>query len=201
MRFPRMLPLLFALALVGTRAAGQTGQVQVTATVPSPVPTGSGLRNLSFGSILPDIAGPQVIDVVAQIANGPAPDKDSGKFGSDVTGAAGILVRIAPPAQLVNTSNSALTMAVDYSGATHGALCWEQGATLCSTNLTFFDPVVTPDVYICRTFLASGKCKKTTVFGSGSMAYIMVGGRLTVGAAQPAGFYTGTMTMTVLQTY
>lgn len=205
MRSPRALPLLLSLGFFGSGAAAQTVQVtgtlQVTAVVPAPVPTGTGLRNLRFGSITPSPGAAQTIDVVAQIANGPGPDKDSGEFGSAVAGAAGILVRIAPPAQLVNTANSSLTMAVDYSGTTHGAYCWQDGTTLCSSTLTSFDPVGTPDVYICRTYLASGKCKKTVVFGPGTMAYLFVGGTLTVGAGQPAGSYTGTMTMTVLATY
>lgn len=197
---PRLLvlPLLLALALAGTRAAGQ--EVQVTATVPEPTPTGSGLRNLRFGPITPT-GRAQVIDVVAQIADGPGPNQDSGKFGSSVAGAAGILVRIAPPAQLVSTGPGSQSMAVDYSGPTHGAYCWEQGAALCGNSLTTFDPTVTPDVRICRTALPSGNCKKSTVWGSGTMAYIFVGGRLTVGATQPAGTYTGTITMTILATY
>lgn len=177
------------LLLLGGSAFAQ--HVDVGASVPVRSPTGSGVRNLTFGEITPLT---QTVDVPAAAAPLSA-TVQSGEFRYDLTATRGIAFNVSMPTQLTAPGADPLTLTAN--GTQYGAYCVSNTAA-CS--LTGFNPSVGQTITVCRTMLF-GFCLPLLPYQSGTSIRVFVGGRLVVPATARAGIYTGTVTMTIVQVY
>lgn len=197
MRFARALSALWPLllSLLAVPASAQQ-QVTVSAEVPVASPTGSGVRNLTFGVIMPQPGQPVTTDVPAAVAPAGA-GMQSAEFRFDVSGAGGMSFIVTPPTELT-AAGAATGLALDSNGTQYGGWCVLPGSGSCT--LTSFNPV-SASVRICRSYLGNGNCRPNSAFPGGTTVAVYVGGLLTVQPTQRSGLYTGTMTLTIVQVY
>ncbi|MGH7463592.1 MAG: hypothetical protein ACREK1_00365 [Longimicrobiales bacterium] len=187
------MPVAFALLITAFPLAAQ--QVNIAAAVPVAAPVGSGVRNLTFGAIIPVMGQVLDVDVVAAAAplNGTV---QSGEFRFDVTGSSGLEFLMTMPAAL--TSGILPPLAVSWSGGQYGGYCVTSGGTSCV--LTNFDPSASL-VRVCQQTRPNGTCHPGRVFPPASELGIFIGGRLSVPPTARAAVYSGTITLTIVQVY
>lgn len=185
---------LLSLMLLLQAVPASAQQVDVTASVPTRSPTGSGTRNLTFGVLTPIAGTTQAINVVAA----PAPVSatvQSGEFRYDVAGLRGVTFNVTVPAQL--TGPGATPLNVSFDGNQYGGYCV---STTAACTLTGFNPAGGQNVRVCRnTFFIW--CNPFTPYDGGSIMRVYVGGNLSVPPTARAGIYTGTLTLTIVQVH
>jgi hypothetical protein len=181
------------LAQLGS-AAPLFAQVVAEADVPLASPTGGGVRNLAFGSITPQPGQAVTVDVPAAIAQQSA-SVHSAQFSLNVQTTTGITIEVGTPAAL---TQGAASIPLSFNSTDYGAYCVDAGAGCILTN---FNPATTPQLRICRVAGGSGNCHPVHAFPANSLLSVYVGGLLTVPAGQRAGFYTGTITLTIVQVH
>lgn len=187
---------LLALALVLAALPAQSQQVTVSASVPLASPIGAGVRNLAFGAITPLPGQTLLVDVPAA-ALPMSGSVHAGEFRYDVTSARGLDFGLTVPAAL--TGPGLVPLPVTFAGTQYGAYCVTSGGSACT--LTSFDPSSASLVRVCHQTVGNGNCHPNRVFPVGSELAVYVGGRLSVPANSPAGNYSATITMTIVQVY
>ncbi len=196
----RVAPFLLTCLVLATSARETSAQLSlaVSATLPIPAPTGSGVRNLDFGTISIVSGSTQTVDVPAAV-NPQASGAVSGEFALSPVGAAGYQFQVGMPTQLT-MGGAVPPLTFSANGPLYAATCWVDGTNTCATTWTTFNPVTQPTQLLCRR-ISGNHCQKGVVFGPGSAAYIYVGGNLSVPPTAAAGIYSATITMTILQVY
>jgi len=187
-------PFLVAVILLLLGGSAFAQQVDVAASVPVRSPTGSGVRNLTFGEVTPLAGTTQTIDVPAAAAPQSATIQ-SGEFRYDLTATRGISFNVTMPTQL--TAPGADPLVMTANGSQYGAYCVSNTAA-CS--LTSFNPSAGQTITVCRTMIF-GFCLPLLPYPNGTNIRVFVGGRITVPATARAGIYTGTATLTIVQVY
>jgi hypothetical protein len=185
--------LALMLAAAPPLHAQQT--VAVSAEVPVASPTGSGTRNLSFGTVMPLAGAGVTVDVPAAQAPQSA-SVHSGEFRFDVANTRGVEFTTSLPAQL--DAGGGATLAFAANGAGYGGWCAMIGAAACV--LTNFNPTAA-SVRACRQVLGNGNCHPVQVWPASTTLAVYIGGAITVPPGQPAGTYSGTITLTIIQVY
>lgn len=180
------LLLWAALLLPGAVSAQQP--ITMSAELPVASPTGSGTRNLGFGSITPTGA-PQTVIVTTAAAT-------SGEYRFDVSSNRGVTFEMTVPTQL--TSPGLTPLEVSFNDAAYGSWCVTSGTTACIP--TSFNPVAGA-VTACAHRLGNGNCHQSRSWGAGSTLAVYVGGALAVPAVPLAGTYEATITLTITQVY
>jgi spore coat protein U-like protein len=186
-------PLVLSLLAVPVSAQQQ---VTVSADIPVASPTGSGVRNLTFGVVTPQSDQPVTATVPAAVAPAGA-GMQSGEFRFDLSGAGGISFTVSPPTELT-APGAADGLALSSDGTQYGGWCILPGAGPCT--LSAFNPV-SATVRICHDYLGNGNCRPNRAFPAGTIVAVYIGGLLTVPSTQKAGVYTGTMTLTIVQVH
>jgi hypothetical protein len=181
-----------AAALPAAEAAAQVG-IGTEAVVPTASPTGAGVRNLSFGTIVPAAGAAVTVDVPAAVepAGGAV---HAGEYRFDVTAAAGVDFTLSLPAQL--TAADVQPLPISFAGARYGAYCVRAGGGACT--LSSFDPGTGAMVRVCRQTLGNGSCRSNSIYPAGSELAIYIGGLLTIPAGQPPATYAGVVTLTIV---
>lgn len=188
----RAMSLALAMLLVGAPLAAQ--QLDVAANVPVRSPTGSGIRNLTYGVLTPITGTTQSIDVPAAVAP-VSGTVQSGEFRYSVAGLRGVVFNVTTPTQL--TAAGATPLTVTSNGAQYGAYCVSATAACALTN---FNPAAAGNITVCRTTFF-GFCIPFQAYPAGTAMRVFVGGRLSVPPTARAGIYTGTVTLTIVQVY
>lgn len=186
--------LSIALLLAASPAASQ--QVAVSASVPLASPTGSGVRNLAFGAIVP-LAGQTVQVDVPAAALPVSGSVHAGEFRYDVTSARGLDFSLTVPVAL--TGPGSIALPVTFAGTQYGAWCVTSGGSACTP--TAFDPSDPALMRVCYQTVGNGNCHPNRVFPVGSELAVYVGGRLSVPQNARAGDYSATITLTIVQVY
>jgi hypothetical protein len=187
--FRRALLTLLALGAVLAQAAParaqkqSTGSIGVSVTIPYPLLTGTGIRPLNFGTVIPS-AGPVTV----------LPSYVAGSLSGEwrLTGTANqksVDISFNLPTQL--TASGGRTMAISFDGS-YAGLCEVDAAQTCQTTswvtwnpkpagvpATFHD---TPQRW------KPGRPKYEYNFYS-----VFIGGQLQPTATQPGGTYSGTV--------
>lgn len=189
----RGLPVAILLLFATAPLAAQ--QVDVVASVPQRSPLSTGVRDLTFGPIMPTAVNPQTVIVAAAVAP-VSGTVQSGAFRYDVANLRGLDFTLAVPLALISPAGDALPVA--SAGTQYGGYCVGTPAATCT--LTSFDPSAS-SVRVCRQQVGGGNCHPNNVFPANSELSIYVGGMLTVPPMPHAGTYTGVVTMTILQVY
>src|SRR5690606_8579637 len=140
-------PFLVAVILLLLGGSAFAQQVDVAASVPVRSPTGSGVRNLTFGEVTPLAGTTQTIDVPAAAAPQSATIQ-SGEFRYDLTATRGISFNVTMPTQL--TAPGADPLVMTANGSQYGAYCVSNTAA-CS--LTSFNPSAGQTITVCRTMI------------------------------------------------
>jgi len=169
------LSALVLLGAAGMRAvqAADNATATATAVVLAPMAV-TRFSHLAFGNV---VAGNGVVTL--------ATDGTRTKSGTTAlpTGVAGAAARF----DVTGTGNN--TFSIDYTGS---------DSTLTDGSTTMAVDWITEAL---TSTTATGKTDETTDAATGTLssgaAYIFVGGKLTVGAAQAAATYTGTVKVTV----
>jgi hypothetical protein len=189
----RGLPVVVLLLVASAPLAAQ--QVDVAASVPLRSPTGTPVRDLTFGAVTPIGGMAQTVDVAAAVAavNGSV---QSGAFRYDVATLRGLDFTLTVPSHL--TAAGAEALPVSFTGTQYGGYCVTTGASTCT--LTGFDPSAAT-VRVCRKTVGSGNCHPNSIFPPDSELTIYVGGLLTVPAGARAGSYTATLTLAIVQVH
>jgi hypothetical protein len=185
--------LVIAILCHAGQAAAQN--VGITATVELGSPTGSGVRDLSFGVITPAVAMPTLVDVPAAAAP-VSGTVFAGEYRFSVSSTRGVDFALSLPAQLQAPGLTPLPLS--FNGAQYGGWCVTAGAAVCT--LTAFNPTV-GTVRVCNQTLGNGNCHPNRVFTAGSELAVYVGGLLTVPPLARAGTYSATVTLSIVQVY
>lgn len=190
----RARAVLVALLFLSPALPLAAQELNLTAAVPVRSPTGTGVRNLTFGSITP-LPGQTVdFDVVAATAPVSA-TVQAGEFRYAIQGSAGLQFIMTLPATLTSGALPPLTFAAN--GPEYGAYCAQTGG---SCTLTNFNPAAGA-VTACRSMNPGGNCRQNQTFPAGSELGVYIGGRISVPATARAAVYTGTITLTIVNVY
>jgi hypothetical protein len=188
--------MLLALALLSTGVPAMAQQMTIAASVPLTSPTGTGTRNLAFGVATP-LPG-QTVEIDVPAADLPISGTvHAGEFRYDVTSVRGLDFSLTVPPAL--TGPGLIPLPVTFGGLQYGGHCVTLGGSACT--LTGFDPAAASNVRVCYQTVGSGSCHPNRVFPVGSELAVYIGGRLSVPPAAPAGDYSATVTMTIVQVY
>ncbi|HEY0954668.1 MAG TPA: DUF4402 domain-containing protein [Roseateles sp.] len=166
---------LVALTTLRVAQAADNASASATAEVLQPIAITKS-ADLVFGNV---VAGNGVVTL--------ATDGTRTKAGATAlpTGVAGVAARF----DVTGSGNN--TFAIDYTGS----------STVLTNGTPADDMAVNWITEAVGTTTPSGKTDETTDATTGTLnagaAYIYVGGKLTVGGAQTAGTYTGTVQVTV----
>jgi hypothetical protein len=185
--FRRALPTLLALALAAwagparAQARQATGSIGVAVTVPYPVLTGTGIRPLQFGSVIPSAGAVTVL-----------PSAASGSLSGEwrLTGTVNqksVDITFTLPTAL--TASGGRSMPISFNG-NYAALCEVADATQTCQAGSFvaWNPVVTTTFHDTPQRWKPGRPKYEYNYYS-----IYIGGQLQPSATQPGGVYSGTV--------
>ena len=176
--------VLAAVSLVGaavTAHAQITGSIVATATVLARPLSGTGLRPLSFGTVVPGTP-------VNIAPNAP----DGGEFRiSGVKSRKSIDITITVPTAL--TGPAGATIPLNFNGNT-AALCEIDTTGTCVTaSYTVWNPVASPTFHDTPTRYSPGR--KTYTY---DLYSVYLGGGASPSATQKPGTYTGTIGVTLV---
>lgn len=179
-----LLVILAAVTLMGTAASARaqiTGSLASTAIVLARPLTGTGIRPLTFGVVVPGTP-------VSVAPNAPS----GGEFRiSGVKSRKSIDITIRVPTAL--TGPAGATIPLNFNGNT-AALCEiDTTGTCVSASYTTWNPVTAPTFHDTPQRYSPGR--KTYTY---DLYSVYVGGSATPSATQKPGTYTGTIGVTIV---